>query len=287
MTDRLPVLGIDIGGSKIAVGLVDTDGRLLDRAQAATPAADGRAEILATATRLADEVTAGRPIAGIGIGSGGVISGGVVVAGTSMLAGWVGTDLVRYFTESTGAGRVAVVNDVHAHGVGEAWVGAGAGMDCVLVVAVGTGLGGVVVDHGRPLVGAHGVAGHLGHITSAAATGLPCGCGADGHLEAISSGYGLVQLYRSLGGDPVLLTAQDIAGRADRDRSADEAVRRSAAALGAALGDLINIIDPDVVIISGGLTGAGPVWWQQVRAAASSAALPVVSGTPILPSALG
>ncbi|MBO0813343.1 MAG: ROK family protein, partial [Microlunatus sp.] len=119
MTAESPVLGIDIGGSKIAVGLVDAGGRVLDRAEAATPAVEGRDEILATATRLAADVTAGRAVAGIGIGSGGVISGGVVVAGTSMLAGWIGTDLVTYFTESAGV-PVTAVNDVHAHGVGEA-----------------------------------------------------------------------------------------------------------------------------------------------------------------------
>lgn len=290
MTSQTPTIGIDIGGSKIAAGLVGRDGQVIRRAQAETPAREGRGAILATAERLANQVGDGRPITGIGIAAAGVISDGKVVAATSLLTDWAGTDLVRYFTDAfddPNPPAVAAINDVHAHGVGEAACGAGAGQQCVLVIAVGTGLGGVVVLRERPLTGAHGVAGHLGHIASPAATELPCSCGAVGHLEAISSGYGMVQLYHALGGDPGVQDARDVTARLGHDRYADEAVRRSATALGSATGDLINIIDPDIVIMSGSVTGAGPGWWSAVRDAAASAALPLASGTPIVLAALG
>lgn len=291
MTTQLPALGIDIGGSKIAVGLVAADGRVIRRTQADTPAREGREAILGTAGRLAVELCEDQPISGVGIGSAGVIAGGKVVAATSLLADWTGTDLVRYFTElfdqPDRRPKVAALNDVHAHGTAEAWTGAGAGRDCVLLAAVGTGLGGVLVVGQRPLTGAHGVAGHLGHIASPAATGLTCSCGALGHLEAVSSGYGIVQLYRALGGDPVVRDAREVTARLGGDRYADRAVRQSAAALGSAIGDLINIIDPDVVIISGSVTGAGTGWWDALRDAAASAALPLTAGTQIVPAALG
>ncbi|QGN34069.1 ROK family protein [Microlunatus sp. Gsoil 973] len=291
MTAESPALGVDLGGSKIAVGLVDPGGRVLRRSVAPTPATEGRDAILATIRRLADEARADRPIVGIGIGSGGVIAGGVVTAGTGLLTGWVGTDLVGHFTRVfRGLGPQLVVtalNDVHAHGVGEAWCGAGAGRDHVLVVAAGTGLGGAVIEHGRPMTGAHGLAGHFGHIASPAAVGLPCSCGATGHLEAISSGYGIVQLYRSIGGDPTVTEAREVAGRSGFDGYADRAMQKSADALGAAVGDLVNIVDPDVVIISGGVAGAGTLWWNTLRAAAASAALPLVAETPIVPAQLG
>ena len=291
MTAELPIIGLDIGGSKTAAGLVDPDGQVIRRSQAYTPARDGRDAILKAAERLATEVRAGQPITGVGIGSAGVIAGGRVVAATSLLADWAGTDLVRYFTEALGVldpkPTIAAINDVHAHGVGEAWCGAGAGNDCALVVAVGTGLGGVVVERGWPLVGANGVAGHLGHIASPAATDLPCSCGAVGHLDAIASGYGLLQLYRRLGGDPIVPDSREVSARLGRDRYADQAVRLSATALGSALGDVINIIDPDVVIISGGVAGAGSVWWDRMREATASAALPLVAETPVVPATLG
>jgi glucokinase len=291
MSRQLPTLGIDIGGSKVAVGLVDSAGRVVRRGSAPTPAQEGRDAILATIRRLAAEVRADQPIAGVGIGSGGVISGGVVTAGTGLLSGWVGTDLVRHVAQLVGgAGTglpVTALNDVHAHGVGEAWCGAGAGRDPVLVIAVGTGLGGAVIEGGRPMAGAHGVAGHLGHIAARAADGLPCSCGAIGHLEAISSGYGIVQLFHRLGGEPTVREARDVADRAGSDSYADLAMQKSAEALGAAVGDMINIIDPEVVIISGGVTGAGSSWWDTLRATAASAALPLVAATPIVPAQLG
>lgn len=282
---ELPVVGIDIGGSKIAAGLIDRDGRVLRRSQAVTPVA-GRAGILAVAQQLVTEIISGRPIAGIGIGAGGVIVDGTVIAATSLLPGWAGTELAGHFAGVFNVPATAI-NDVHAHGVGEAWCGAGAGRDTVLVVAVGTGLGGVVVHGGTPLIGAHGIAGHLGHIASPAAEGLLCSCGATGHLEAIASGYGIVQLYRSMGGDPSVADSSGVIARADSDDYADRTVRRSAVALGAGLGALITIIDPDVVIMSGGVTAAGPSWWDEMRSAAGLTALPLVSTTPIVPALLG
>jgi len=282
----LPTIGIDIGGSKIAAGLVDRDGRVVRRTQAATPS-DGRDAILATAVRLGREVGAGSAVAGVGIGAGGVIVDGVVTSATTLLPGWAGTDLVRHFATALGTDTAAAINDVHAHGVGEAWCGAGAGASTVLVIAAGTGLGAVVVLDGKPLLGAHGTAGHLGHVNDPAAADLPCSCGAVGHLEAISSGYGIVQLYHRLGGDPRLTDARDLVARAATDPDAGQAVRTSATALGSAIGGLITIIDPDVVIISGGLSSAGHLWWDQLRTAAAAAALPLVARTPIVPAGLG
>ncbi|GAB3919878.1 transcriptional regulator [Microlunatus endophyticus] len=284
--NHAPTIGIDIGGSKIAAGLVDRDGRVLRRAQAATPS-DARDAILATAVRLGREVGSGTAVAGVGIGAGGVIVDGVVTSATALLTGWAGTDLVVHFATALGAAAAAALNDVHAHGVGEAWCGAGAGRSTVLVIAAGTGLGAVVVLDGKPLQGAHGTAGHLGHVNAPAAGDLLCSCGAVGHLEAISSGYGIVQGYHRLGGDPRLGDARHIVARAATDPDAAQVVRTSATALGSAVGGLITIIDPDVVIISGGLSSAGRLWWDEVRTAAAAATLPLVARTPIVPAGLG
>lgn len=292
MTARRPTVGVDIGGSKIAAGLVDHDGRVIRHQQLTTPAREGRDAILAAVLTAIYEVTQGHRIGAVGIGAAGVIdSQGVVVSATSLLTGWTGTDIaasVRSGLLSQGIScPVVVVNDVHAHGAGETWSGAGAGRGLVLLIAVGTGLGGAVLHHGRPLMGAHGASGHLGHIRSPEAAGLPCSCGAIGHLEAIASGYGLVQLYHRLGGDDSVLTAEQVSQRENTDPEAAQALARSATALGAAIGDLINILDPDLVIISGSVTRAGTTWWTNLRTAAKEASLSITTDTPLVPAMLG
>ncbi|QDP95384.1 ROK family protein [Microlunatus elymi] len=289
MSPDAATVGIDIGGSKIAVGLVDDSGRVTDRAQVATPARYGGDAILDCAVRLVLALTGNRRIARVGVAAAGVIgANGVVESATDLLAGWVGTDLVGGLSDRLpGRPGVAAVNDVHAHAVGEAWRGAGTDREGVLLVAVGTGLGGAVVHGGRVLRGAHGAAGHLGHVRCVEARDLPCSCGATGHLEAIASGYGLVQLYHRLGGDPTVTDARQVSTRTVFDPEAAIAVERSASALGSGLGDLTNIIDPDLVVISGSVMGAGPSWWRVLRTAAREASLRLLTDTAIVPATLG
>jgi len=106
-------------------------------------------------------------------------------------------------------------------------------------------------------------------------------------LEAIASGYGLVRLYHSLGGDRSIASAREISDRAHTDSVADSALTTSAAALGAAIGDLINIVDPDLVVISGSVSQAGSAWWRAVRTAAKATSLNITTDTPIVPGKLG
>ncbi|QDP95447.1 ROK family protein [Microlunatus elymi] len=287
-TDPLCV-GIDIGGSKIAAGVVDDTGRVTARGQVPTPASAGRRVVIGAAVRLVDELVGGRAVDGVGIGSAGVIgTDGRVAAATDLLTDWAGTQLVDGFQDQLpGRPQVVAVNDVHAHGVAEARYGAGVDHRCVLLLAVGTGLGGAVVEDGRPARGAHGAAGHVGHVDSVDAGDLPCSCGRTGHLEAIASGYGLLQLYRELGGAPQVTGAREIIARVDVDPVAVEAARRSARALGRGIGNLINVTDPGIVVISGGVGQAGEFWWDEVRAAARGAAMPLLADTVLVPASLG
>lgn len=292
MTAGLPTVGVDIGGSKIYVGLIDHDGRIIRHQRTTTPARDGAEAILRTVRATIRNVVGVQPIGAIGIGAAGVVDAqGSVVAATNLLPGWTGIDIVGAIHDGLRPDGIdcpiVAVNDVHAHGAGEAWCGAGAGRDLVLLLAVGTGLGGAVLHHGIPLIGAHGASGHLGHIRCQEAAGLPCSCGAIGHLEAVASGYGLVQLYHSLDGDKSISSARDISRRQHTDSVADIALRKSAAALGAAIGDLINIVDPDLVVISGSVSEAGPAWWRGLRIAAQETCMSVSSDTAIVPAMLG
>jgi glucokinase len=280
-------LAIDIGGTKIAVGLVDAGGHVLERAETATPATAGANIILAETVRMAETLRGELPIAAVGVASAGVIdASGRVTSATGTLTDWAGADGAGAMRASFGL-PVALVNDVHAHAVGEAVFGAGRSAHMVLLVAAGTGIGGAIVTDGLPALGAHGAAGHLGHIPAPAAAGLVCSCGRVGHLEAVASGPGIHAAYLRAGGDPCVIDTRAVFELASHEGMAADVVRRSASALGSALGGLVNTVDPDVVVVGGGLSEAGDVWWRPLVDATRLDALPALESVPILRAELG
>ena len=279
MSSSASAIGIDIGGSKIAAGLVTDGGTVLRRAEVPTPAREGGSMIITAAAAVAAQVAADAAPVAVGVGTAGIVDRfGTVVSATDLLTDWIGVDVAGRIGAELSGGRevlpVAVANDVHAHAVGEARAGAGADAETVLVVAAGTGLGGAVVQHGAPVVGSHGAAGHLGHLPSAAAGDLLCSCGRTGHLEAVASGYGLLQLYRSMGGAGSVPDARALGALTADDPIAERAVVASGHALGSTIGGAINLVDPDLVIISGGLIKLGAPWWSSVRDGTASSVLP-------------
>lgn len=286
-------IGIDLGGTKIAAGLVDSDGDVLDRYCAATPAQSGPDAIIAAVVGLVEclrgaAVESGMPSPrAVGIGAAGVINPftGTVVSATDHLPGWAGTELTQRIRTSTGLPTRAV-NDVHAHAIGEARYGAGIGARTMLLIAVGTGLGGSLVVDGTPVIGSRFVAGHLGHVPSREADGLPCRCGRIGHLEAIASGPGLVDSYRRRGGE--VSDARELVAFAESgDAVARACVETSARALGEAIGGWVNMLDPDIVVLSGGLAASGPLWWSHVTNAARSQFIDAVADCSIVAAQRG
>lgn len=287
------VVGVDLGGTKIAAGLVLPDGQIPVHSTAPTPAAKGADAIISTVVdlvyRVLDEARrTGLPEArGIGIGSAGVIDpvSGNVLSSTEHLTGWGGTPLAELMTRRIGL-PVRVVNDVHAHAMGEAHYGAGKGKKLVLVVAAGTGLGGSLIVNGKPMTGARHVAGHLGHVPSTAAHGLLCSCGRTGHLEAVASGPGLLALYRRRGG-----SAQDtreVFARAEAGESlAATCISIAGQALGQAIGGWVNMLDPEIVVLTGGLAASGPLWWAAVRKGAQEQYIDAVVDCSLLPASSG
>lgn len=305
VSDDAPAVGVDIGGTKIAAGLVTATGTVLEGRRVATPATLGRDAVLDAVVGVVQDLldTARRQHLAtpthVGIGSAGVIdpATGDVVAATDHIAGWAGTPLARAVGQRTGLPTCAL-NDVHAHAVGEAMFGAGAGLASMLLVAAGTGLGGSFVLDGRPWLGSRGVAGHFGHMPAPEAQGMPCACGGIGHLESVACGGALPELYRHAAPGvrgPTATTASAplrsgvavvAAAHAD-DPAALAAVELTASALGRAIGGWVNAFDPDAVVVTGGLTLAGEPWWDTLRDAAAEAAIPAARTCPILPAALG
>ena len=234
-------------------------------------------------------MAAGTAVRAVGLSSAGVIDSGRgrVTHATSSLTGWAGTDVLTPFAERFGV-PVSVLNDVHAHGLGEARCGVGRGRSSLLLVAVGTGIGGCHVLGGHAVVGAHGAAGHVGHLPVPEAEGIPCPCGRSGHLEGLASGPGIVQLAARLGADPSLREGRALAAAAAAgDETAREAYRVAGHATGRVLGGLLNVLDPEVVALTGGVAEAGAGWFEAVTRGIAQEAMDVVADTAVLPASAG
>jgi glucokinase len=292
-------IGVDLGGTKTAAGLVTEAGEVLVAETVPTLSLEGGEAILNATARLVLGIrrraaAEGLHVDGVGVGSAGVIDAarGTVVSATDAILAWAGTDLAGGLAARTGL-RTAVVNDVHAHALGEAWLGAAAATSSSLLVAFGTGVGGSLVVDGQPLLGHRWVGGHVGHFASpyahdAGGSPLPCVCGAAGHVEAIASGPALHAAYLRAGGDPAVPDTRAVVARAhDGDPAAVAAVGIAARAAGQALGGLANCLDPETVVVSGGLADAGPLWWDTMEAAFRAELMPPLASMPLARAALG
>lgn len=279
---------VDIGGTKTAAALVTRDGTVVRRNEAPTPAQDGASAVLATTAGLLEALRDGAEVVALGVGSAGVIDpvSGRVFGATDALAGWAGTDLRGALATLTGL-PTAVINDVHAHALGESRYGAARGRDTALFVAVGTGVGGAFVLPGGTLVGANAAAGHVGHVPSVQARDLPCSCGGTGHLEAIASGPALVRELARRTTDGAADLQAVVAAAAGGDAEAASVIRLGGLAVGATIGGLVNVLDPDVVVVGGGVVNAGAEWWGALLEAAAAELLPSLRDVEIVRSGLG
>lgn len=299
-TGAAPVLAADLGGTKITAGLVDPAGRLLAERTVPTEAGRGPDAVVTTLvealTAVRDEHASeparsgtghGSPPVAVGIGSAGVVDSttGRIVSATDAIPGWAGTEVAARVGAALDL-PVRVLNDVHAHALGEATYGAGAGRSSLLLVAVGTGIGGGLVRGGAVDTGTRGLAGHVGHVPVPEADGVPCTCGRTGHVEGLASGPGMLAAYRRAGGRAG--DTREVVARAEAgEELAARILRTGAFAVGRMVGGLLNVLDPEVVVLSGGMAGAGRSWWQPVRDGVAHEAIDLVAGTEVLPATAG
>ena len=272
------VVALDIGGTKVAACIARYDGepgaapRLTARRSIPTEAARGGADVLVRVCALAAELVgearrdASCPLAGVGVSSAGSIreSDGLIAFANQVMPGWMGQPLGRALGEACGC-PVAVLNDVRAHALGELRHGAARGAEVALVVAVGTGLAGATVVDGHVLAGAHGFAGMFGHTLHPAAVGVPGPWKTTGNLESVVAGAGIERCYRLRGGEE--LSGLEISARANAGEPlACEVVAQSGHALGEAIASWADVLDPELVVVSGSVTKSGPVWRDALRA---------------------
>lgn len=256
-------IGIDLGGSKIAAVALDGAGREHARVRSETPRTydatlAALADAVAALERTASADVADAAATGVGVCLPGVVDG---VAGTARAVNlpWLdGRPLAADLAARCGRG-VRLANDANAFTLSEAVDGAAAGADVVFGAILGTGVGGGLIAGGRILAGANALAGEWGHTPlpwrDEAEDGppLPCGCGRAGCVETLLCGVGLSRLHERRTGEA--LAPPELARRAAAgDAAAQGTLARHADALARALAVVVHIVDPDVVVIGGGLS---------------------------------
>ncbi|OBF88878.1 sugar kinase [Mycobacterium sp. 852002-51152_SCH6134967] len=282
-------LALDIGGTKIAVGLVDGAGTLVHRVESPTP--DGDAEtIWAAVDSLITEAlaTAGGRIRGVGIASAGPIDLSAGTVSPINIGSWQRFPIVSRVASAVGT-PVRLAGDGLCMAMGEHWRGAGRGADFLLGMVVSTGVGGGLVLDGAPYDGRTGNAGHVGHIV-VDPDGAPCTCGGRGCVETIAGGPRMAQWAREQGWDaPADADAKELADAANAgDPLALSAFRRGAVAVGAMIASVGAVCDLDRVAIGGGVAKAGALLFDPLREAlASYAGLDFIRGIEVVPAELG
>ena len=288
MSEPIHSLGVDIGGTKTAAAVVAPDGRLLGLTQAKTPAAAGPDAVISEALAVARAALSSceDSVAGCGIGTAGTVSpDGMITHATSALPGWAGTDVAGAFRQSLGM-PVVVLNDVHAYAIGEGSHGAAAGFDDALIVAVGTGIGGGILHQGKLLVGVSGSAGLIGHLPVVGADPRKCPCGRWNHLEAYSSGPAIEARYAEITGQPIGLPVIATKARVG-DPPARSVINEAATILGRALGAAANVLDPEVIVIGGGVAALEDLITEPLLQALATEALPGPNGAQLRFTTLG
>jgi len=300
--DKL-IIGLDLGGTKIAAALVDPDGRILAEDSRPTEASRGVETVIDNLVAAVRQ-TAGGELAGvskIGLGAPGPLNckQGLIYKAPNFL-GWDDVPIVRLLEDRLNI-PVILENDANAAGYGEWTLGAGRGTRDMIYLTISTGIGGGLIIDGRIHHGRDDGAGEVGHMT-VEPDGPLCGCGRRGCLEAICSGTGIAaamvdrlaagaksEALALAGGDPAAVTPAHVAQAARAgDAAAREVLDRAFFFLALGITNLIHLLNPELIVLGGGVAKLGDQLFDPVRALVHERAYPVLArDLPIVPAALG
>ena len=259
---------IDIGGTKIAVGLVDAAGRVVSKQEFPSGAEQSFEDAMAAsiAALSAQLASSGAKLDGIGIGCTGPVNPLTGVLGdVNTLPLWFGRNLVETLSSHFGV-STAVENDADAVAIGEALCGAGKGKDSVICITVGTGIGGGIILRGQIYRGAQGNHPELGHQVLDP-MGPVCTCGQRGCWESLACGPAMAAWVREQGGGTV--TAQEVCRLAEHgDALALQAVQREARYLGTGIANVITCFLPDMVLLGGSVMKSSHLFLPEIRSMA-------------------
>lgn len=266
----MDAIGVDVGGTKIAAGVVDPSGKIVASARRPTPAGDPEGTA-ATIAEVIVELRQGRDIEAVGIGAAGFVDAERATVVFAPNLAWRNEPLRERVEDLVGL-PVRVENDANGAAWGEAQFGAGQGAESVVVVTVGTGIGGGIITNGRLLRGSGGMAGEIGHLRLVPG-GYLCGCGQRGCWEQYASGSALVREAREFarttperamrllelaGGHVDGLTGHQVTIAAEEgDAAALGCFANLGEHLGEGMASLSAVLDPEVFVLAGGVSEAG------------------------------
>lgn len=269
--------GVDIGGTTVKIGLFKLDGEIVDKWEIPTRTENKGEAILPDIAKSLEEKLSALDIAkedvqGIGIGIPAPVNAEGIVENTANL-GWGYKEVKREMEELSGL-TVQAGNDANVAALGEMWLGAGKGQKDMIMVTLGTGVGGGVIVNGRPITGNNGAGGEIGHLCVNYEETDKCGCGKTGCLEQYASATGITRLARirlQKKEDPSVLREQELSAKAvfdalkDGDKVAEEIAEEFGSYLGHAMANLAAVTDPAVIVIGGGVSKAGTILLQYVE----------------------
>ena len=292
--------GVDLGGTTVKMGLFTVEGSLLQDWEIPTRKEEKGAYILSDIAdsinnKMEEESIDPDDVVGIGIGVPGPVTPSGIVKGCVNI-GWGDSPVEEILKDKTGF-EVKAGNDANVAALGELWQGGGKGNRSLVMVTLGTGVGGGIVLDNKIVTGTHGAAGEIGHMSVVYDETATCNCGKKGCLEQVASATGIVKEAKRFlenGSEPSSLrdipdfTAKDIFDEAKKgDALALKTVDRLGEYLGIALGHIACVIDPDVFIIGGGVSKAGEFLIDAIQKHYVEKTYPQCKKTPIKLATLG
>lgn len=292
------VIGVDLGGTNLRTALLSSEGDILDKSKEATCASDGWEKVVQRLIQNIERqqeiaVRQGLSVAAVGVGAPGVIQSdkGIVVKSPNF-PDWNNLPL-KDELEKVFSLPVTIENDANAAALGEQWRGAGRGIGSMILLTLGTGVGGGIVLDNQVWHGADGMAGEVGHMTIIP-DGRQCGCGNTGCLEMYASARGIVQSFRDAGGaseagnQSEITSAQVYQAASNGDARAVKVMQDMGRVLGIGIANLINIFNPEMVVLGGGVMDAWPLFIDTAQAEIRKRAFEIpAKRTKIVPSKLG
>ena len=269
--------GVDIGGTTVKLGLFTTEGEIIDKWEIKTRTENQGEAVLpdiadALKKKLAEKQIEKDQVEGIGVGVPAPVDAEGVVQNTANL-GWGYKEVKREMEELSGM-KAEIGNDANVAALGEMWLGAGKGRKNIIMVTLGTGVGGGIIVDGKPLVGAHGAGGEIGHLCVNYEETDHCGCGNTGCLEQYASATGITRLANiRLAKDDKesVLRGQEISAKTVfdavkvGDAVAEEIAEEFGKYLGYAMANLAAVVDPAAIVIGGGVSKAGEILLKYVE----------------------
>ena len=260
-------VGVDVGGTTVKMGLFSDTGELLEKWEIKTRKENNGENILPDVVESIEEKRAerGGNIKGIGVGIPGPVTDDGVILKCANL-GWDVFSVKNTVAGLTGVGNVKVGNDANVAALGEMWKGGGRGYDSIVMVTLGTGVGGGIIHKGKILTGSKGAGGEIGHTKVEINETEVCGCGNKGCLEQYASATGIVRLAKKyMKADSCLAGRDKISAKMifDEAKAGDaycqETVERFGRYLGIALSNVAHVVDPEAFVIGGGVSRAGEI----------------------------